>query len=110
MVGCQPFREFRRIISASSFIEELCDKSTYHKIELDRQAIAFGGLYQDYVDLETGEAAIGTIISPVPPPTQETGTHPESMPLILSREPHVLDAWLDPNSQNVDQFEWLLQP
>ena len=45
-ISYKPFRESRCIIPCSAFIEGLGDKKTYHKVELENSAIAFGGLYK----------------------------------------------------------------
>lgn len=108
--GYRPFRQSRCIIPASAFIEGLGDKKTYHRIELDGQAIAFGGLYQQYVNRDTGEAEIGASIITLPPPAEWEDIHPKSMPLILPHDRAVLDDWLDPDVQDVEHFDWLLKP
>ncbi len=109
--GYRPYRQSRCIIPASAFIEGLGDRQTYHKIELDGQAIAFGGLYQEYVNRETGETITGASIITLPPPPEWKAIHPKSMPLILPIENEAtLDAWLDPDVQDVERFDWLLQP
>ncbi len=96
---------------ASAFIEGLGDKRTYHKIELEGQAIAFGGLYQEYVNRDTGESAIGASIITLPPPPAWKHIHPRSMPLMLPTDnTAVLDAWLDPDVSDVQRFEDLLSP
>lgn len=109
--GYRSYRQSRCIIPASAFIEGLGDKQTYHKIELDGQAIAFGGLYQEYLNRETGETATGASIITLPPPPQWKAIHPKSMPLLLPTEDvATLDAWLDPDVQDVERFDWLLKP
>ena len=47
-ISYTPYRESRCIIPASAFVEGLGDKKTYHMIELEGAAIAFGGLYREY--------------------------------------------------------------
>lgn len=109
--GYRPYRQSRCIIPATAFIEGLGDKRTYHKIELDGQAIAFGGLCQEYVNRETGEAAIGASIITLPPPSQWAHIHPKSMPLMLPTEDAaVLDEWLNPRISDVKRFDGLLSP
>ncbi|MGM0633635.1 MAG: SOS response-associated peptidase family protein [Pseudomonadota bacterium] len=109
--GYRPYRQSRCIIPASAFIEGLGDRQTYHKIELEGQAIAFGGLYREYVNRETGETATGASIITLPPPAEWKEIHPKSMPLMLPVEDTAtLDAWLDPGVQDVERFDALLQP
>lgn len=108
--GYRPFRESRCLIPASAFIEGLGDKRTYHRIELDNRAIAFGGLFKEWVDRDTGERALSASIITLAPPPQWADIHPKSMPLLLPHQSDVLDAWLDPDNRDVAQFDWLLRP
>jgi len=105
-----PYRESRCIIPASAFIEGLGDKKTYHKIELQNSAIAFGGLYKEYFNRETGEAVYSASIITLPPLLpQWKEIHPNSMPLMLDFEDEELvDKWLDPNFHEVEEFNNLL--
>ena len=105
-----PYRESRCIIPASAFIEGLGDKKTYHKIELQKSAIAFGGLYKEYFKRETGEIVYSASIITLPPLVpQWNEIHPNSMPLMLDFEDEELaDKWLDPNFHEVEEFKSLL--
>ena len=107
-----PYRESRCIIPASAFVEGLGDKKTYHMIELDGSAIAFGGLYKEHLDRETGEIVYSASIITLPPLTPKWDKiHPKSMPLMLDFEDDkLIDKWLDPTFHNVEEFESLLQP
>ncbi len=107
-----PYRESRCIIPASAFIEGLGDKKTYHKIELQKSAIAFGGLYKEYFKRETGEIVYSASIITLPPLVpQWNEIHPNSMPLMLDFEDEELVAkWLDPDFQEVEEFEDALVP
>ena len=107
-----PYRESRCIIPASAFIEGLGDKKTYHKIELQKSAIAFGGLYKEYFKRETGEIVYSASIITLPPlETQWNEIHPNSMPLMLDFEDEELVAkWLDPDFKEVEEFEGALVP
>ncbi len=110
-LGYRPYRESRCIIPASAFIEGLGDRKTYHQIELLDQAIAFGGLCKHYVNTSTGESRIGASIITLGPLKQWQHIHPKSMPLILPVENKTLiDAWLDPSCNDVQQFNSLLVP
>ena len=81
-------------------------------IELDGSAIAFGGLYKEHVDRETGEIVYSASIITLPPLTpQWDKIHPKSMPLMLDFEDEeLIEKWLDPTFHNVEEFESLLQP
>ncbi len=111
-ISYTPFRESRCIIPASAFVEGLGDKKTYHMIELEGSAIAFGGLYKEYLNRETGEIVYSASIITLPPLVpQWNGIHPKSMPLILNFEDEeVVSKWLDPSFHEVEEFEALLQP
>lgn len=106
------FRESRCIIPASAFVEGLGDKRTYHKVELVGSAIAFGGLYKEYVKRDTGEVFYSVSIITLPPLIpQWRDIHPKSMPLMLDFEDiELVEKWLDPSFREVEQFESLLEP
>ncbi len=107
-----PFRETRCIIPASAFVEGLGDKKTYHKIELEDAAIAFGGVYKHYVNRETGESVFGASIVTLPPLIpQWQHIHPKSLPLMLDmNDKELIDKWLDPDFDRVDEFAQALEP
>ncbi len=107
----RPFRESRCIIVASAFVEGLGDKKTYHRIELEDRAIAFGGLYRTTTDPQTGQVLHSASIITLPPPDQWRTIHPKSMPLMLDFENAALiDQWLGPDFRDVTVFSALLQP
>ena len=109
-----PFRQTRCVIPAKGFGEsEFVNKKPlhYHDFEaLDGEAIAFGGLYRDWVHRDTGEVATSCSIITLPPHPKLTPYHAKSMPLILPQDPALLDAWLNPNYHNTEAFEFLLRP
>ncbi len=110
-LACKPFKESRCIIPASAFIEGLGDKKTYHMIELQHSAIAFGGVCQHYLHQETGESVYAASIITLPPLPQWQHIHPKSMPLMLPlADPALLDAWLDPQHTDTADFAALLEP
>lgn len=111
-IAYKPFRESRCIIPASAFVEGLGDKKTYHMIELEKSAIAFGGLYKEHLNQDTGEIVYSASIITLPPLTpQWDEIHPKSMPLMLDFENTELIAkWLDPDFTAVEEFEPLLEP
>jgi putative SOS response-associated peptidase YedK len=111
-IAYTPFRESRCLIPASAFVEGLGDKKTYHKIELEDSAIAFGGLYKEHLNRETGEIVYSASIITLPPLVpQWNDIHPKSMPLMLDFEDaELIERWLDPDVKDVEQFESLLEP
>jgi putative SOS response-associated peptidase YedK len=108
----QPFRESRCLIPASAFVEGLGDKKTYHKIELADSAIAFGGVYRRYLNRLTGESVLGASIITLPPLLpQWQAIHPKSMPLMIDHtDAALVQKWLDPDYDRVEEFAELLQP
>lgn len=108
----KPYRQSRCIIPASAFVEGLGDKKTYHKIELENSAIAFGGVYKEYLDKETGELVYSASIITLPPlEPQWDAIHPKSMPLMLDFEDEeLIERWLDPANDDVEAFDALLVP
>lgn len=106
-----PYRESRCLIPASAFVEGLGDKKTYHKIEIEDRAIAFGGLYKEYTNQDNGEIIYSASIITLPPIEQYKNIHPKSIPLMLDVENKILiDQWLDPEFPDVEVFDNLLQP
>ncbi len=110
-LGYHPFRKQRCIIPATAFVEGLGDKKTYHKIELIDGLIAFGGLYQSYFNAETGATHFSASIITLPPLRQWQHIHKKAMPLLLDyRDSALIEQWLDPKFQQVQQFQTLLEP
>ena len=110
-VAYKPFRESRCIIPATAFIEGKGDKKTYHKIELDEEAIAFGGLHRVTLNKVTGELIHSASIITLPPLDEWKQIHPGSMPLMLPVEnKQLINQWLAPGFQDVEVFNDLLIP
>lgn len=109
--GFKPFRESRCIIPASGFVEGLGDKKTYHKIELEDQAIAFGGLFKEHINKDSGEIIYSASIITLPPVQKWVNIHPKSIPLMLDyKNQELIDKWLDPDFKNVKEFNDILEP
>ena len=106
-ISYKPFRESRCIIPGSAFIEGLGDKKTYHKIELESSAIAFGGLYKEYLNPITGENVYSASIITLSPSSPEwQKIHPKSIPLMIDySDDQIVDLWLDPDFKAVTQFQ-----
>jgi putative SOS response-associated peptidase YedK len=110
-ISYKPYRESRCIIPASAFVEGLGDKKTYHMIELADQAIAFGGLYKESINRDTGEIIYSASIITLPPVKQWNNIHPKSIPLMLDyKNKELIDKWLDPGFSDIDTFSELLTP
>lgn len=111
--GHKAYRETRCIIPATAFVEGLGDGKTYHKLEHKDRGIAFGGLYREWVNRETGEIRLSASIITLPPLENDhwkSTIHPKSLPLMLPQESDVIAAWLDPDKKDVADFDQLLQP
>lgn len=110
-VGYEPFRESRCIIPATAFIEGKGDKKTYHKIELENEAIAFGGLHRETINKQTGEVIHSASIITLPPVPQWADIHPKSMPLMLPMDDSgLINQWLAPSFHQVEVFDEILKP
>ena len=111
-----PYRRSRCIIVAKGFGEtEFQLQGTrnvpkhYYDMEAVNGALAFGGLYKEYIDKVSGEVVTGCSVITLPPHPKLSGIHSKASPLMLPQD-DTLDKWLDPNMQSPDDFNWLLQP
>ena len=110
-IAYEPFRESRCIIPATAFIEGKGDKKTYHKIELENEAIAFGGLHRETIHKTTGEIIHSASIITLPPLPEWENIHPKSMPLMLPmQDANLINQWLAPSFHQVEAFRDLLAP
>jgi putative SOS response-associated peptidase YedK len=114
--GYQPFRTARCIIIAKGFGETEFEQQGhkkahkhYHDLIAIDDAIAFAGLYKKYINTQTGEVTLGCSIITLPPHPKLAHIHSKSSPLMLPQD-DTLDAWLDPNYQQVNNFNHLLHP
>ncbi|MBT5484299.1 MAG: DUF159 family protein [Gammaproteobacteria bacterium] len=110
-IAYEPFRESRCIIPATAFIEGKGDKLTYHKIELENEAIAFGGLHRETIHKVTGEVIHSASIITLPALPEWEAIHPKSMPLMLPlNDEAIINQWLAPSFHRVEAFSELMQP
>jgi len=110
-IGYHPFRESRCLIPATAFAEGLGDKKTYHKIELENEAIAFGGLFKEHINQDSGGIICSASIITLPPVEKWANIHPKSIPLMLDYEnEELIDKWLDPDFKDVEAFNDILKP
>jgi len=112
--GFVPFKESRCIIPAKGFGEtEFVNKKPIHYYDFEaenRQAIALGGLYKEWLNVNTGETALSCSIITLPPHEKIKLIHSKAMPLILPQNKDLLTAWLDSAQTNTELFNHLLQP
>ncbi|MEW6981874.1 SOS response-associated peptidase family protein [Colwelliaceae bacterium 6471] len=114
--GFIPFRQSRCIIPAkgfgeTEFIQQGNKKipSHYHDLIAKEGAIAFGGLYKEYVNKSTGEFATGCSVITLPPHEKLKNIHTKASPLMLPQD-STMDDWLNPDLQDVEIFNELLTP
>jgi putative SOS response-associated peptidase YedK len=108
-IAYHPYRETRCIIPASSFVEGQ-DKHYYH-LKPENTAIAFGGLYKTWLDDKTGKFVHSTSIITLPGHPKFEHIHKKSLPLMLPLDNKpLIDAWLDPEFQQVNSFIPFLKP
>ena len=108
-ISYKPFRESRCIIPGSAFIEGLGDKKTYHKIEIESSAIAFGGLFKEHLNPISGDIIYSaSIITLLPSSPEWQDIHPKSIPLMIDySDDKIVDLWLDPEFKAVTEFNSL---
>ena len=107
----KPFRSSRCIIPASGFVEGLGDKKTYYHLRPEASAIAFGGLFKEWLNKDTGELVYSASIITLPPHEKLQNIHPKSIPLMLPwQDEQLINMWLDPAFNQVEAFNDLLIP
>ncbi|RZF80533.1 hypothetical protein EXT46_10950 [Pseudoalteromonas sp. CO325X] len=74
------------------------------------EAIAFAGLYREWLHPITGEPTLSCSIITLPPHPKLSLIHSKAMPLMLPQGRGVLDMWLDNSVTNTDLLNDLLQP
>ncbi|GAC07026.1 hypothetical protein GCHA_1468 [Paraglaciecola chathamensis S18K6] len=114
--GYTPFRTARCIIPARGFGESEFEQQGnkkipmhYHDLVAVDGAIAFAGLYKEYIDKDCGEITLGCSIITLPPHPKLMQIHRKSSPLMLPQDA-ILDTWLDPTYQQISEFEYLMHP
>jgi len=111
--GFQAFRQTRCVVAVKGFGEtEFVNKKPVHYYDMtaEKGGLLLGGLYREWVHNKTGEHKLSCSIITLPPHPQLMHIHSKAMPLLLPQEPNIIDAWLDPNVTNVEQFKYLLTP
>ncbi|WP_332460716.1 SOS response-associated peptidase family protein [Paraneptunicella aestuarii] len=111
--GFIPYRQSRCIIAAKGFGESEFKNGkriSCHDMQAKDDAIAFGGLYREWLHRGTGEIPLSCSVITLPPNPKLSDIHSKSIPLMLPQDKATLDAWLAPNNTETKQFEPLLEP
>lgn len=109
----RPYRQSRCVVVAKGFGEtEFKDKKPlhYHDFEAVDGAIAFGGLYKEWLHTITGEVIHSCSIITLPPHEKIKPFHSKASPLMLPQDDYTIDLWLDESNSHVEMFNDLLQP
>lgn len=107
----RPYRESRCIIPASGFVEGLGDKKHYFHIKPVAGAIAFGGLYKEWLNKGTGELVYSASIITLPAHEKLRDIHPKSIPLMLPvSDTSLIRQWLDVKNAPISDFDSFLRP
>jgi putative SOS response-associated peptidase YedK len=112
--GYWPYRKSRCLVPASYFIEGIGqrDQRAYHRIEPQREAFAFGGLYRTWIHRASGAMTYSCSIITLPahPSAVWRRIHPQSTPLMLPADRRIVQRWLDPGFERVEAFAEFLIP
>jgi putative SOS response-associated peptidase YedK len=111
--GYQAYRSSRCIIVVKGFGEtEFLNKKPvhYYDMEAEEGGLILGGLCREWQHTTTGEVKLSCSVITLPPHEKLKHIHSKAMPLILPQESSFIDRWLNPQFNEVDQFELLLQP
>lgn len=108
-----PYRKSRCIIPATAIIEGIGEgkERINHMIEQVDGPMICGGVYKTWFNRATGELINSCSIITLPPVNGWENIHNKAMPLMLPREDKsLLDKWLDPAFDQVEVFDYLLEP
>jgi len=111
--GFLPYRKSRCILPATAIVEGegAKGKRVYHHIAQQHTAFALGGLYREWIHQSTGEVIYSCSVITLAPHPKWQGIHSKSTPLFLPQdEPNVIDKWLDPSFDQIEEFQSLLLP
>jgi putative SOS response-associated peptidase YedK len=111
--GYQAYRSSRCIIAVKGFGEtEFVNKKPVHYYDMEAESggLILGGLCREWQHQTTGEVKLGCSVITLPPHEKLKHIHSKAMPLILPQESSLVDRWLDPLVNEIEQFEALLQP
>jgi putative SOS response-associated peptidase YedK len=111
--GYHAYRNSRCIIAVKGFGEtEFVNKKPIHYYDMEAESggLIFGGLCREWQHQTTGEVKLSCSVITLPPHEKLKHIHSKAMPLILPQEPSLIDRWLDPLVNEIEQFEALLPP
>ncbi|MBA6380660.1 MULTISPECIES: SOS response-associated peptidase family protein [unclassified Colwellia] len=111
--GYQAYRSARCIIAVKGFGEtEFVDKKPVHYFDMQAESggLILGGLYRTWQHNKTGEIKLSCSVITLPAHEKLKHIHSKAMPLILPQNLSLIDKWLDPQCDELNQFEHLLHP
>jgi len=111
--GYQAYRNSRCIIAVKGFGEtEFVNKKPVHYYDMEAESggLLLGGLYREWQHSVTGEIKLSCSVITLPPHKKLMHIHSKAMPLILPQEPSLINNWLSPQFNDVEQFLPLLHP
>lgn len=111
--GYQAYRTSRCIIAVKGFGEtEFVNKKPvhYYDMEAEEGGLLLGGLCREWQHKTTGEVKLSCSVITLPPHEKLKHIHSKAMPLILPQESSLIDKWLNPKFNEVNQFEPILKP
>ena len=102
------YKRSRCIIPATAFVESQEGKHPHLLEPADGRAMAFGGLFKEWVDKVTGEIIYSASIITLAGHPALANIHRKSTPLWLPEERY--EQWLDPTQTDTRVFAPLLTP
>lgn len=102
------YRYTRCIIPATGFVESQDGKAPHLLEPADGSALAFGGLYKEWVDQVTGEVVYSASIITLAGIEPLKDIHRKSVPLWLPEEAY--EKWLSPTATDTAEMDYLLEP
>jgi putative SOS response-associated peptidase YedK len=111
--GYKAYRESRCIIPVNGFGEsEYVNRKPvhYHDMVGAEQPLLLGGLTRTWHHQGSGKIYHSCSVITKPPHPKLKHIHSKSMPLILPQDKSLVYDWLNPRINDVEQFEFLLEP
>ncbi len=111
--GYQAYRSSRCIIAVKGFGEtEFVNKKPVHYFDMEAASggLMLGGLCREWQHQTTGKIKLSCSVITLPPHEKLKHIHSKAMPLVLPQELSLIDQWLNPQVNEIEQFESLLQP
>ncbi|WP_448546697.1 SOS response-associated peptidase family protein [Thalassotalea fusca] len=113
--GYHAYREQRCLIVASGFGETEFEQRGnrkvpvhYHNFYAIDSALAFAGLYRQWVDKSTGESQFSTSVITLPSHEKIRPFHSKASPMMLSPQGEQISQWLSASTDILQFDEWLL--